>query len=292
MDFEKKNRSNDQYYSIGQAAKICDLSVQTLRYYDKIGLVIPNHTDKLSGYRFYSNRDILTIKIVQDMKMLQFSLDDIGKMLKNDSLESLFTKLKTKQTEMLEEISRLEQTVKSIEQRTARIVQLQEIGSGLKDSDVLVELKRFTDRYVISDRGLYACGMEPSIVKFTELFGKVDVSSLNTNQIMTIYHENIMTFDRAESDLEFCIILDHAGTGMDYTRMIPEGDYITALYSGIPNDVSCKRIYRRLLQWIEENGYVENGSSIEQYLVDAAQMMKPDEFIVELQVPVRKALTL
>jgi MerR family transcriptional activator of bmr gene len=287
MDFEKKNRSNDQYYSIGQAAKICDLSVQTLRYYDKIGLVIPNHTDKLSGYRFYSNRDILTIKIVQDMKMLQFSLDDIGKMLKNDSLDSLFTKLKTKQTEMLEEISRLEQTVKSIEQRTARIVQLQEIGSGLKDCDVLVELKRFTDRYVISDRGLYA-----SIVKFTELFGKVDVSSLNTNQIMTIYHENIMTFDRAESDLEFCIILDHAGTGMDYTRMIPEGDYITALYSGIPNDVSCKRIYRRLLQWIEENGYVENGSSIEQYLVDAAQVMKPDEFIVELQVPVRKALTL
>lgn len=292
MDFDKKNISNDQYFSIGQVAKICDLSVQTLRYYDKIGLVIPNHTDKLSGYRFYSNRDILHIKIVQDMKMLQFSLDDIGKMLKNDSLDSLFTKLKSKRIEMLEEISRLEQTVKSIEQRTARIVLLQEIGSGLKDNDVLVELKRYPDRYVISDRGRYACGMEPSIVKFTELFGKADASSLTANQIMTVYHENIMTFDRAESDLEYCIILDHTGQGTDYTRIIPEGDYITALYSGIPNDVSCKRIYRRLLQWIEENGYVEYGASIEQYIVDAAQMMNPEEFIVELQVPVRKALTL
>lgn len=284
--------SHDQYYSIGQVAKICDLSVQTLRYYDKIGLVFPNHTDKFSSYRYYSNRDILHIKIVQDMKMLQFSLDDIGKMLKNDSLDSLFIKLESKRTEMMEEISRLEQTVKSIEQRTARIVQLQEIGSGLKDNDVLVELKRLPDRYVISDRGLYACGMEPSIVKFTELFGKVDVSSLTANLIMTVYHENIMTFDRAESDLEYCIILDHAGPGTDYTRIIPEGDYITALYSGIPNDVSCKRIYRRLLEWIEENGYVENGASIEQYIVDAAQLMKPEEFIVELQVPIRKALTL
>jgi MerR family transcriptional activator of bmr gene len=284
--------SNDQYYSIGQAAKICDLSVQTLRYYDKIGLVIPNHTDKLTGYRYYSNRDILNIKIVQDMKMLQFSLDEIGKMLKNDSLDSLFIKLKSKQTEVLEEISRLEQTVKSIEQRTARIVLLQEMGNGLKDLDVLVELKRFPDRFVVSDRGLYACGMEPSIVKFTELFGKIDASSLTPNHIMTVYHENIMIFDREESDLEYCIILEHASPGTDYTRIIPEGDYITALYSGIPNDVSCKRIYRRLLQWIEENGYVENGASIEEYIVDAAHLMKPEEFIVELQVPVRKVLTL
>lgn len=284
--------SNDQYYSIGQAAKICKLSVQTLRYYDKIGLVFPNHTDKLSGYRYYSNRDLLYIKIVQDMKLLQFSLDEIGAMLKSDSLDSLFAKLESKQKETLEEIKRLEQTVKSIEQRTARIVMLQELGNGLKDLDVLVELKRLPDRHVLADRGRYACGMEPSIVKFTELFGKVDASSLTPSPIMTVYHENIMTFDRAETDLEFCIILDHANPGTVYTRIIPEGDYITALYCGIPNDISCKRIYSKLLQWMESNGYVESGPSIEKYLVDMAQIMKPEEFIVELQVPVRKALTL
>ncbi|MDQ0062151.1 MerR family transcriptional regulator [Paenibacillus harenae] len=284
--------SNDQYYSIGQVAKICNISIQTLRYYDKIGLVIPNHTDKLSGYRYYSNRDLLYVKIVQDMKMLQFSLDEIGEMLKNDSLDSLFIKLESKQKEMLDEIKRLEKTVKSIEQRTARVVMLQELGNGLKDLDVLVELKRFPDRHVVSDRGRYACGMEPSIIKFTKLFGKVDASDLITNPIMTVYHENIMTFDRAESDLEFCIILNHAGPETVNTRIIPENDYITALYCGIPNDVSCKRIYGKLQKWIENNGYIENGPSIEQYLVDMAHMMKPEEFIVELQVPVRKALTL
>lgn len=284
--------SNDQYYSIGQVAKISHLSVQTLRYYDKIGLVIPSNTDKQSGYRYYSNRDLLYIKIVQDMKLLHFSLEDIGEMLKNDSLDSMFIKLESKQQEVLKEIKRLEQTVKSIEQRTARIVLLQEIGSGLKDLDVLVELKRIPNRHVAFDRGLYACGMEPSIARFSKLFSKVDASGLISNQIMTVYHENIMTFDREESDLEYCIILDDADPGTNYTRIIPEGDYITALYSGIPNDVSCKRIYSKLLQWIENNGYVEDGVSIEQYIVDMAQMMKPEEFIVELQVPVRKALTL
>jgi DNA-binding transcriptional MerR regulator/effector-binding domain-containing protein len=284
--------NNDQYYSIGQVAKICNLSVQTLRYYDKIGLVIPHNTDPLSGYRYYSNSDLLYVKIVQDMKMLQLSLDEIGAILKTNSLDSLLIKLESKQKQTLEEIERLKQTFKSIEQRTARIVMLQELGNGLKELDVLVELKHFPDRHVVFDRGRYACGMEYSIVKFTELFGKVDASVLTLNPILTIYHENIMTFDRVESDLEYCIILDHGIPGTEYTRIIPEGDYITALYCGIPNDVSCKRIYSKLLQWIEKNGYVECGASIEQYIVDMAQMMKPEEFIVELQIPVRKALTL
>ncbi len=41
----------DQRYSIGQASKICNLSIQTLRFYDKIGLVHPSETDKFTGYR-------------------------------------------------------------------------------------------------------------------------------------------------------------------------------------------------------------------------------------------------
>lgn len=284
--------SNDQYYSIGQAARICNISIQTLRYYDKIGLVNPTNTDKQSGYRYYSNRDILYIKIVQDMKMLQFSLDEIGEMLKNDSLDSLLTKLELKQREMLGEIKRLEQTVKSIEQRTAQIVRLQELGNGLRELDVLVELKWIPERLVVSDRGRYACGMEPSIIKFTDLFNKLEVTDLSQFQLMTVYHENIMTFDRAESDLEFCITLDQAASRTPNMRIIPEGEYITALYCGIPNDISCKRIYSKLLQWIEKNGYIESGVSIERYIVDLAQIMKPEEFIVELQVPVRKGLTL
>ncbi|MRN53318.1 MerR family transcriptional regulator [Paenibacillus sp. LC-T2] len=107
--------SNDQSYSIGHAARICNISVQTLRYYDKIGLVIPNHTDKLTGYRYYANQDLLRIMIVQDMKMLQFSLEEIGTLLKSGNLKSLQITLEAKHKEMSEELKRLEQTVKSIE---------------------------------------------------------------------------------------------------------------------------------------------------------------------------------
>jgi effector-binding domain-containing protein len=134
--------------------------------------------------------------------------------------------------------------------------------------------------------------MDASVVRFTALFNKAEASGLVPNRLMTIYHENIMTFDRDDSDLECCIWVDAPGIPTDFTRIIPGGDYITAIYSGIPNAESCKRIYGKLLEWIGKNEYIENGPSFEQYLVDMVQMMKPEEFIVELQVPVRKALTL
>ena len=286
--------SIDQYFSIGQAAKICNISVQSLRFYDKLGLVIPSHTDKSSGYRYYSNFDLLYIKIVQDMKALNFSLEEIKATMKNGSLDSLVEKLETKRKHTMAEIIQLERIVESIGQRTNQIGYLKELGNELKDLEVLVELKQLPERHVLYNRRRSACGMDASIMQFTELFQKAETNGLIPKRLMTIYHENIMTFDRNDSDLEFCITTDSLGdqASTDFTRIIPGGDYITALYCGIPNTESCKRIYSKLLEWIERNHYMEIGPSIEQYLVDMAQMMKPEEFIVELQVPVQKVLTL
>jgi MerR family transcriptional activator of bmr gene len=289
-----RSMSDDQYYSIGQTAKICNISVQTLRFYDKICLVKPSHTDQSSGYRNYSNFDLLYIKIVQDMKALKFSLEEIKATLHKGSLDSLVEKLESKRKHTIAEIRQLERIVESIGQRTDQISYLQELSNELKDLEVLVELKQLPERYVLYDRRRSVCGMDASLVRFTELFQKADANGLIPKRLMTIYHENILTFDRTDSDLEFCISTDSLGAqaATNLTRIIPGGDYITALYCGIPNAESCKRIYSKLLEWIERNHYIECGPSIEQYLVDMAQMMKPEEFIVELQVSVRKVLTL
>ncbi|MBW7455107.1 MerR family transcriptional regulator [Paenibacillus sepulcri] len=285
---------HDQYYSIGQASKICGISVQTLRFYDKIGLVNPGHIDPSTGYRYYANSEILVIKIVQDMKALNFSLDEIKAAMTSDSLDGLLEKLEAKRRQTAAEIEQLARIVESIDKRKNQIGYLRELGSGLKNLDVLVELKRLPDQYILYDRRRSACGMEASIVQFTELFQKAEACGLVPNRLLTIYHENIMTFDRNDSDLEFCMSTDFPGAQVPeaYTRIIPGGEYITALYCGIPNEESCKRVYLKLVEWMERNHYKESGPSMEQYLVDMAQMMKPDEFIVELQIPVRKVLTL
>lgn len=41
-------------FIIGDMAKIHNVSTQTLRYYDKIGLLNPKVVDKNNGYRYYT----------------------------------------------------------------------------------------------------------------------------------------------------------------------------------------------------------------------------------------------
>ncbi|UQZ32784.1 hypothetical protein C2I18_03950 [Paenibacillus sp. PK3_47] len=286
---------NDQSYTIGHVSRICGVSVQTLRYYDNIGLLRPSRTDPLTHYRYYSNMDILLVKIVQDLKSLRFSLEEIGSILKQSGLDGLTAALKSKKQETLEEIERLQQTHASIENRISQLDSLRNLNEKL-DSEgdgVLIELKQLSDRMIAFERKRAVCGMEASVVRFTQLFDQLEIHGITAQGLlMSIYHENLLTFDRNDSDIEVSILLSQDSTNHSFVRTLSGGPYITATYSGPPNEESCKNVYRHLLSWMGQHGYAECGPAVEQYVVDLSQMRDPGEFIVELQIPVEKVLTL
>lgn len=66
---------------IGEFAKRCGASVQTLRYYDQIGVFCADHIDPDSGYRYYSQDKIKTFALIEQLKKLDFSLDEIKEFL-------------------------------------------------------------------------------------------------------------------------------------------------------------------------------------------------------------------
>ena len=66
---------------IGEFAKICGASVQTLRYYDKIGVLCADRVDAETGYRYYNPEKIKTFRLIEQLKQLDFSLDEIKQFL-------------------------------------------------------------------------------------------------------------------------------------------------------------------------------------------------------------------
>jgi len=68
-------------YRIGAAVKTLGLSADTLRYYEKIGLV-PRAVKNSSGHRVYSNRDINRLCFVQRAQNTGFTLEEIRQLLK------------------------------------------------------------------------------------------------------------------------------------------------------------------------------------------------------------------
>ncbi len=66
-----------QLYKIGEIAKVCDISIKTLRYYEDFGLIKPREVDIYTGYRYYDEDNIKTIHKIQLLKDLGFSLAEI-----------------------------------------------------------------------------------------------------------------------------------------------------------------------------------------------------------------------
>ncbi|MEE0778836.1 MerR family transcriptional regulator [Massilimicrobiota sp. An142] len=76
------------YYKTGEFAKKASISIRTVRYYDKKGLLKPSLIDT-NGYRLYTDKDFEKLQKILSLKYLGFSLDDIFAMTANDSYLSL-----------------------------------------------------------------------------------------------------------------------------------------------------------------------------------------------------------
>lgn len=64
-------------YKIGDFSKVVDLPVRTLRYYDETGVLTPSEIDTFTGYRYYSDEDIIECEFVKLLKSLDFTLEEI-----------------------------------------------------------------------------------------------------------------------------------------------------------------------------------------------------------------------
>ena len=62
---------------INEFAKICGVSVHTLRYYDKCQILCPRETDQYSGYRYYDPEQKKDAETILTLKDLGFSLEEI-----------------------------------------------------------------------------------------------------------------------------------------------------------------------------------------------------------------------
>lgn len=100
---------------IGDFAKICNVSTQTLRYYDAEGVLKPNIVDSSSGYRFYSIEAIEKYKQIIFYKNLGFSLEDIKKVQKSTP-EECQVLLQKRKIFLLESIETIKKQIKKIDE--------------------------------------------------------------------------------------------------------------------------------------------------------------------------------
>jgi len=134
-------------FTVGQLARLTGLTVRALHHYHAIGLLVPSQRSE-SGYRLYTQADIVRLYRIQALQRLNLSLNEVAAVLANDGAPL---------PEMI--VQQLDEIDDRIDKATALRTRLQQIHGVLTRGDepvagdwlAAVELITQYDKYCSSD---------------------------------------------------------------------------------------------------------------------------------------------
>lgn len=109
-------------YTTGEIAKLCDVSVRTVQYYDTRNILTPSELSE-GGRRLYSEEDLQRMKIICFLRDLDLSINSIGELLSEEQPENVISILLEEQEKTLR---------KEIGDKQARLDKLSELKQTLK----------------------------------------------------------------------------------------------------------------------------------------------------------------
>lgn len=93
-------------------SKLCGCNTQTLRYYDRIGLLTPAKVDEWTGYRYYEEEQALLFVKIKNLQQADFSIEEIKTLLPGDDdlLAAAFDRKIEEQQQKLERIREIQRS--------------------------------------------------------------------------------------------------------------------------------------------------------------------------------------
>ncbi len=101
------------YYKSGEFAKKANVSIRTIRYYDKQELLKPSYVSE-AGYRFYTDADFVRLQKILSLKYLGFSLEEIRAITINDDKDDIANSLTMQLSLIRKKISQMQIVEKAL----------------------------------------------------------------------------------------------------------------------------------------------------------------------------------
>jgi len=136
----------EKFMSVGEVAKKMGVTVRTMQYYDKQGLLSPS-AESEGGRRLYSNKDMIKLHQVLTMKYLGFSLDDIkNRLISLDTPAEVAQALAEQAQGIRAKIASMSEALDAIEALKEEVLQMQAVDFK-KYADIVVNLQMKNEFY-------------------------------------------------------------------------------------------------------------------------------------------------
>lgn len=277
-------------FQIGEFSRIARVSCRLLRYYDELGLLVPAHTDEVTGYRAYSAAQLPTLNRILVLKELGLSLEQIGRVMQEGIPPAELRGMLLVRRAEAEHALRTE--ADRLRQIETRIEQLESEGQ-LASDDVLVRSEPASR--VLTARGHFASFGEGKarVASVASMLPKL-VPARALGRVLVIAHSP--WFEPDDLDLEIGFFLERElseipelpdGTRLEVRELAAVPELASCVRSGPPEVAHATTA--QIGRYVEANGYRLAGPNREVFL-QRPDPKRMQSMVVEMQFPIERAV--
>ena len=268
---------------IGEFSKLSRVSVRMLRHYDELGLLAPSEVDPMTGYRYYSERQLIAAGRIAALRALGFGLSETRELLRiYDDRAALDAHLAAQR-------ARLEALAAGTAQKLRLLDTARERLRKEADMNYNVTIRTLPERYAACVRMTIPC---------YEAEGTVwDVLCRETDRMSLVPDDpcycSVTFLDEEYKERDVLIEASttvrgrYPDTEHVRFRTLPPVTYAGCVYRGSYAQVGD--VIAAVAAWVAANGYESAGPMFNIYHVSPHETQNPDEFVTEVCFPVREA---
>lgn len=137
---------NKDLLTVGELAKLMNITVRTLQYYDKEELLTPSCKSE-GGRRLYTKKDVVTLHQILSFKYLGFSLEDIKhKLISLDNPDDVVKMLNSQEQALKSQIKKLKEAVSAVQSLRDEVSLIHEVDFN-KYADIITLIRQNNEGY-------------------------------------------------------------------------------------------------------------------------------------------------
>ncbi|MBR2845799.1 MAG: MerR family transcriptional regulator [Solobacterium sp.] len=273
-----------QYFKIGEMAELTHVSPQTLRLYAKNGLLIPEHLDQETGYRYYTLEQCARLDMINALKSCEMPLAEIRELFEAENTEMLADILQVKADQLKQKLYSLsvsQNNLRRVEKNLRLLNALPPVGLPFFEyqEDRFIDVQKTSSDFFSEGVNGYE-----KMVRHMQNY-------MSENKIPPTYFINIGTMiaqedfiaERYTSSLAF-VFADSMYPGMPTVRKLPKGLYLSIVSDHIDKELEFAR---KLHAEIAGQSLQVNGDYICEVL-SQFPFRSSSELYFRIQIPVIK----
>lgn len=282
----------EKLYTIGQMAKLCNMTTEQLRHYDKNHILSPVGRGRENDYRYYTEGQIEDILLIKELKKVGLPLKTIAELLAKKDLTQIRETLEGMMHIQRQRLVDAQKSYDSLVDTLLRLNSALNIIQSSSTESIAEEgfsILPIAERPIISTRYRSLSGANDSFV-----YRRAELQAIVEQENVTISPSTFLVFHdpykqqfenggTVEGDLELFANITSSVHNVKNYRLF--GGFLAACATHVGHYRYIQQVYERLAGWAESIGYHVSGVSFQELVVGRSITNDETHFVTKVYLP-------